>query len=329
MKSDKFPSPLACLILAVAAAAAVRIIWNQLPASATGATPTALTQPVQLAISALFIAFLTSAVLQIWKELGDLRLEVHRQALDDWLFQRLRLGHPVLSSRKTPLEYPLFAADFTAAPPKKTSDFAWEWVNFEVSAPEARDEIERLCAAESHLPVFYNLPTRQWCGQIARCVDLVLVSPHSHPNIFAALVSGNDQSHVSVVRDFLHANDRKSGASKSAWEKEHTSPHSEEIASPGEEDHVRITVTNHAERALDGLQSLATRQWKRRLLCSGALISVFISLTVAVIIAYPTNQTIAGWLGFFYTAILCGTTGTLLTPLAYDITSAIRGFGRQ
>lgn len=142
------------------------------------------------------IAFLTSAIIQLLKEQGEMRAKVHLASLKEWLTRRFKFAHAEIASETTAKE--------VNGVTLKEKAISVKWKDSgDSSADLAVKEIEALCAASSSDQYFYNLPTEQFCGQIGTAVDLVMIAPESHRNCFAALTSGVDTEHQAAVSAFV------------------------------------------------------------------------------------------------------------------------------
>ena len=273
------------------------------------------------------IAFLTSAILQVLKEQGDMRAEVHRASMTEWLERRFNFKH--LKIVTTPI--PKDLSDIAETQKSEEAQGSGDWADeapgrIHSLAVLAEREIEELCAAGSSGQFFYNLPTEQFCGQIATAVDLVMIAPESHWHCFAALTSGAEKGHQAAVRAFVTLKPRESPhATTEETNQTEISIAGRNTIDADDFDRLRARVTNYAQRALDGLQLEATRRWKRQLIFASVQISLGISLAVVAIVAPPPDLSVSGVWMFAYSTMICGAAGALLAPVAYDITSAIRG----
>lgn len=232
----------------------------------------------EIVAACALVGFLTSAILQIIKEQTRIRGGIHEDAIEKWLARRQELSR--------------------------------ESTNSSTFSKEAKAQIEGLCAAGAiGGDDFYNLPTKQFCGQIANSIDLVMIEPTAYRDFFDALTSGGNSEHTKAVKDFL------------------TPAKGDGEQSDEEQDRIRARVLHYAQRALDGLQIEATRRWKLRLLLTCAVVSVGMSLGVAMGITPPAG--ILEIPNLLYVTGILSIGGTLLAPVANDITTAIRGFGRR
>jgi hypothetical protein len=246
--------------------------------------------PAGLAGICVLIAFLTYAFVQILKAHSDMRLRVHRIALDEWLRRRLSLRH-----------FPTRAgeSELGSRDDREVKD-AWY-------------QIEDLCAAGTAGDEdFYRLPTAQFCGQIGSAVDLVLIQPSSYEALFAALTSGARPDHYEAVQEFFTMAGQ---------------PPTERSAELDRYDRLRARISNYAQRALDGLQFEATQRWRSKIMQASIQASLGISLAIVLIVAPPAKA--SDLFLFAYSTVVCAGAGALLAPIAYDIVSGIRAFGRR
>jgi hypothetical protein len=159
----------------------------------------------------------------------------------------------------------------------------------------AREQIENLCAAGSAgAHNFYSLPTDQFCGQLAHAIDVALVDPENCVDFSRIVFSIGTEGEVSLLL---------------------------------KDDNVRERAANHAQRALDDLQQSATRIWKIRLLIATLLTSLGVSFAATAITALTASGTSAAY--FFYSILVLGVAGGLLAPIAYDLTSGLKRWGRR
>ena len=269
---------------------------------------TAAHGPAALAVLGTFIAFLTSAVVQLLKEQQNLRAAPHRRALEAWLTGRFGLPQRVSLAElradqpqsEEPMPPPADVGSAATAP--------------RPAVPAAMAELELLCAADTtDRDLFYNLPTAQFCGQITNAIDLVLLEPAASPRLFEAFTASRSEKQKTAAGEFI-----RSGS----WQ------------NPEAIDRLRVRIANHAQRALDSLQLDAARRWKAQLLSSSLFVSTSLSLALAVVVRPPPPDWFAflfsfDVLGLLYAAGVGGIAGALLAPTAHDLTAAIRNFGRR
>lgn len=287
--------------------------------------PDPLSEPGKFAGCCALVAFLTSALLQICKEQFQLRAGVHETSLTNWLARRFKSK----------------SYDFTKPSNEKSKEVKSQpmQVKEEVTTEEEKQdalvdaalkEIEHLCAAGPSDGAFYNLRTEQFCGQIATAVDLVMIAPHSYPNFFAALTSGDEEEHQKAVETFVSSKPREIRPNTLSKPAKAIEPNAEPTQiDPEEYDRLRARVLNYAQRALDGLQLEAIRRWKLQVLISNILISFFVSFGIVSAIAGLPQRFTPEWYPFIFATAVIAFAGALFAPIAYDLTSAIRTLGKR